>query len=354
MAQRALVTGGAGFIGSHLVRGLLEGGASVRVLDNFATGFRENLETVASEIDLREADLRDAAACESACEGIDVVYHLGALGSVPRSIHDPRTSHAVNVDGTLNVLLGARSAGVRRVVFSSSSSVYGDTPVLPKHEGLRPTPRSPYAVSKLAAEEYCRAFFHSYGLETVALRYFNVFGPRQSPHSQYAAVIPRFIHALSTGEQPVIYGDGRQSRDFTYVDNVVRANVLAGSAEGVGGEVFNVACGEQIVLQDVLEGIAALLGRPAEPRYEPSRGGDVRHSRADIAAAMERLGYRPLVFFQEGLERTVRAYLGAPGPGEAGSDRQGREIMQDTGSKPASGETTRAASAAPALRLRLA
>ena len=309
-----LVTGGAGFIGSHVVHALVQRGDRVRVLDNLATGFRRNLSTVEDDVQVLEADLRDADSCVRACAGVETVFHLGALGSVPRSIDDPLTSNAVNVQGTLNLLVAAQRQGVRRLVMSSSSSVYGDTPVLPKHVEMRPTPRSPYAVSKLAGEEYCRAFYHSYGLETVVLRYFNVFGPRQNPHSQYAAVIPKFISALLEGRRPVIYGDGTQSRDFTYVENVVQANLLSAAAEGVGGEVFNIACGDQILLRDVLAHIERLLERSIEPEYRPTRTGDVMHSRADIGPARERLGYHPRVQFAEGIAETVRYFLGVAEP----------------------------------------
>lgn len=308
-----LVTGGAGFIGSHLVEALVRQGAAVRVLDSFATGFRSNLEPVLPHVDLREADLRSREACLEACRGVQTVFHLGALGSVPRSLDDPFTTNAVNVEGTLNLLDAAQRQGVRRFIMSSSSSVYGDTPALPKHVEMRPSPRSPYAVSKLAGEEYCRAFFHSYGLETVALRYFNVFGPRQNPHSQYAAVIPRFIDALLTGRRPVIYGDGTQSRDFTYVSNVVEANLCAATAPGVGGEVFNIACGEQVRVRDVLLEIARLLGCSADPELLPARAGDVKHSRADVSPAMRKLGFTPRVSFQEGIETTVRSFVAGRG-----------------------------------------
>jgi nucleoside-diphosphate-sugar epimerase len=248
-----------------------------------------------------------------------VVYHLAALGSVPRSIEDPFTTNAVNVQGTLNLLAAAREQGVRRLVFSSSSSVYGDTPVLPKQEAMRPAPRSPYAVSKLAGEEYCRAFFLTYGFEAVALRYFNVFGPRQSPRSQYAAVIPRFASALLHGDRPILYGDGLQSRDFTYVANVVQANLRAGDVANVGGGVFNIACGEQVTVLQVLQRIAALLKRECAPQYLPVRPGDVRHSRADIEAARAQLGYEPEIFFDEGLARTIHFYQESLNP--AGLDR---------------------------------
>jgi nucleoside-diphosphate-sugar epimerase len=309
MPQRSLVTGGAGFIGSHLVYALHARGEQVRILDNLATGSCDNLCEIWADLDFREQDLRDSAACRSACEGVDTVYHLGALGSVPRSVEDPLTTNAVNVDGTLNLLDAARRAGVRRVVFSSSSSVYGDTPTLPKHEEMRPSPRSPYAVSKLTGEEYCRAFALTYGLETVVLRYFNVFGPRQSPHSAYAAVLPRFVTALLAGKRPVLYGDGEQSRDFTYVSNVVDANLLAAQADNVAGGVFNIACSDQITVRAMLEAVAGLLHCEADPVYEPARAGDVRHSRADITAARTRLNYCPGLSFVQGLERTLPWYV---------------------------------------------
>ncbi len=308
MATRVLVTGGAGFIGSHLVRALLLQGNAVRVMDNLSTGSLDNLAEVMEDVEVVHSDLRERSACLNACKGVDAVYHLGALGSVPRSIEDPQITNDVNANGTLNILDAARYKGVRRLVFSSSSSVYGDTPVLPKREDMRLSPRSPYAVSKMAAEAYCRAFTLSYGIETVALRYFNVFGPRQNPHSQYAAVIPKFVAALLNGQAPILHGDGLQSRDFTYVSNVVEANMLAASAAGVAGEVFNIACGEQITVASVLGQIARLLELPCLPEHVPVRAGDVRHSRADISTAVERLGYQPHVFFSEGLEKTVRTY----------------------------------------------
>jgi len=309
LATSALVTGGAGFIGSHLVRALLNRGESVRVMDNLSTGNLSNLTEVENDIEFLQLDLRDRASCAAACKNIDQVYHLGALGSVPRSIADPFTTNDVNVCGTLNLLSAARDAGARRLVFSSSSSVYGDTPVLPKHEEMRLSPRSPYAVSKASGEQYCQSFMLAYGLETIVLRYFNVFGPRQSPASQYAAVIPKFMSALLNGQAPILHGDGCQSRDFTYVDNVVEANILAATTPGVAGSVFNIACGEQIAVGAVLDQIADLLQRPCEPTHEPARTGDVRHSRADITAACEHLGYQPSVFFAEGLANTVQAYM---------------------------------------------
>ncbi|HLK56016.1 MAG TPA: SDR family oxidoreductase [Chthonomonadaceae bacterium] len=309
MPKHILITGGAGFIGSHLVRAFLADGNQIRVLDNFSTGSRQNLTEVEPSIEVIEGDIRNAETCAEACQGIETLYHLAALGSVPRSIEDPMTTNAVNVQGTLNLLVAARDAGVRRFVFSSSSSVYGDTPTLPKQETMRPSPRSPYAVSKLAGEEYCRAFSHAYDLETVSLRYFNVFGPRQNPYSQYAAVIPRFVSALQEERQPILYGDGSQSRDFTYVANVVEANRLAGQAPGVTGEVFNIARGEQIAVKQVLAEIAAILHKEYTPQYQPMRVGDVRHSLGDISAARERLHYNPEISFSEGLAQCVCWYV---------------------------------------------
>jgi nucleoside-diphosphate-sugar epimerase len=309
MMQRALVTGGAGFIGSHLVRGLLDRGMEVHVLDSYATGFAKNLEEIKDRIEITEGDVRDIEACRTACRGRDAVFHLAALGSVPRSIDDPLTSNAVNVEGTLNMLVAAKDAGVKRFVFSSSSSVYGDTPVLPKHEELPLNPRSPYAVTKLAGEEYSRVFYRTFGLETVCLRYFNVFGPRQDPNSQYAAAIPKFVAAIREGRAPAIFGDGEQSRDFTYVDNVVEGNYLAATTPGVAGEVFNLACGEQITVNQLVRQIADLMGKETQPQYLPERPGDVKHSKADISLAVEKLRFRPLVYFSEGLARTVEAFL---------------------------------------------
>jgi nucleoside-diphosphate-sugar epimerase len=299
------VTGGAGFVGSAIVRELLARGERPRVLDNFATGRRENLAQVADRIDLVEGDLRDTAAVAAACRGVECVFHEAALPSVPRSLERPQESNDVNVTGTLNLLVAARDAKVRRVVYAGSSSAYGNTPTLPKVETMAPSPLSPYAVAKLTGELYCQVFARNYGLETVVLRYFNVFGPRQDPTSPYAAVIPKFLRAISAGESPVVFGDGSQSRDFTYVDNVVAANLLAATAPGVSGEVMNVACGERVTLLDLHAQLCALLGRKVEPRFAPPRAGDVQHSLADIGKARRLLGYSPAVPFAEGLRRLL-------------------------------------------------
>jgi nucleoside-diphosphate-sugar epimerase len=300
-----LVTGGGGFLGSHLVERLLAEGHRVRVLDNFATGRRENLLHILDEIELIEGDIQSYERVHNAVRGCELVFHLAALPSVPRSVQDPLTSNASNVIGTLNVLLAARDEEVRRVVFASSSSIYGANRELPKREDMPAFPIAPYAVAKQAAEGYCRAFFEVYGLETVALRYFNVFGPRQDPLSQYAAVIPRFITAFLNGRPPVVYGDGEQSRDFTYIDNAVQATVLAAAATGVAGEVFNVACGERITLNQLLEELRRLTGRGIKATYEEPRPGDVPHSLADISRARERLGYAPAVDARTGLAKTL-------------------------------------------------
>ena len=302
---KVLVTGGGGFIGSHIVDRLLADGHGVRVLDNFATGRRENLLDVLSDIELVEGDIQSYERVHHAVSGCEVVLHQGALPSVPRSVQDPLTSNATNVTGTLNVLLAARDSGVQRVVYASSSSIYGANPELPKHEGLLPQPISPYAVAKLAGEGFCRSFHEIWGLETVALRYFNVFGPRQDPLSQYAAVIPNFVTALRDAGQPVVYGDGEQSRDFTYVGNVVNGNVLAMSAEGVAGKTYNVAAGERTSLNELLGQIGSLVGREPDARHEAPRLGDVKHSQADVSAAKRELGYSPSVSLQEGLRLTL-------------------------------------------------
>ena len=303
-----LVTGGAGFIGSNLVERLVALGRRVRVLDNFSTGRVENLAPWRDQIEVVEGDIRDPAALGRAMAGVQYVLHQAALPSVPRSVADPLTSHEVNATGTLRVLLAAREAGVQRLVYASSSSVYGDSPELPKHEAMAPAPLSPYAVSKLAGEQYCRTFTAVYGLETVCLRYFNVFGPRQDPGSAYAAVVPKFTAALLDGRQPLVYGDGQQSRDFTYVENVVAANLLACQADGAAGQVLNVACGQRFTVLEMLAGLEAALGRRAEPRFADPRPGEVRHSLASIDRARAQLGYEPVVTFEEGLRRTARWY----------------------------------------------
>jgi nucleoside-diphosphate-sugar epimerase len=305
-----LVTGGAGFIGGHLVRGLLDAGAKVRVLDNFSHGSEDNLRG-AEGVDVVRGDIRNADDCARAAEGRAVVFHLAALGSVPRSVEQPVLYNEINIGGTLNVLQAARNAGAKRVVYSASSSAYGDTPVLPKVETMTPSPKSPYAVTKLVGEYYCRVYAEVYGLSAVCLRYFNVFGPRQNPNSQYAAVIPAFISALLKGESPRIYGDGEQTRDFCFVGNVVKANMMGGSRDAaLKGEVVNIACGERISLNAMLAQMQKLLGTNIPATYLPGRKGDVRDSLADIAAAGRVIGYTPDVFFREGLERTVKAYAG--------------------------------------------
>jgi len=307
VAERILITGGAGFIGSNLVRALLDAGGDVRVIDNFATGKRENLADVAAEIDLVEGDIRDLETVERAMNGVNVVLHQAALPSVPRSVKDPIPSNEVNVTGTLNILVAARNAGVRRLVYASSSSAYGENPELPKHEGMPNDPLSPYAVSKLTAEQYCRVFYRVYGLETVALRYFNVFGPRQDPGSQYSAVIPLFIGWLKRGEAVHIDGDGEQTRDFTYIDNVIRANLLAANVPDVGGEVFNVACNGRISIKELAMKLAEIISpdAPFVPIYGEPRPGDVKHSLASIDKAKDLLGYEPVMTFEDGLKRTV-------------------------------------------------
>ena len=302
---RYLITGGAGFIGSNLAESLVKSGHPVRILDNFATGARANLAAVAGAVELLEGDLRDPAIVERAVRDIEVVFHQAALPSVARSLEAPATTHAVNATGTLTLLLAARRAGVRRVMYASSSSVYGDSPTLPKREEMPTQPKSPYAVSKLAGEQYCQVFAAALGLETVSLRYFNIFGPRQDPASPYAAVIPKFLAAMRRGERPVIFGDGKQSRDFTYVENAVRANLFAADAPGASGEVINVACGARVTLLELVEHLNRLLGKRLEPVFAPPRPADVRHSQADLTRAAALLGYRPTVDFPEGLARTA-------------------------------------------------
>ena len=307
---RYLITGGAGFIGSHLVEALLALGHQVRVLDNFSTGQRENLTGVLKRIDLREVDLREQDAVRSACEDVNFILHEGALPSVPRSIEDPRTSHEVNLDGTFNVLEGARAAGVRRIVYAASSSAYGNQPGLPRTEGMAPQPVAPYPLQKLAGELYMQTYWRVYGIETVCLRYFNVFGPRQVPDSPYSGVMARFILQMMRGEQPVLFGDGEQSRDFTFVANVVQANLLAveAPADRVSGRVFNVGCGESHTLNETYSLLAELVGYLHPPMYGPARDGDVRDSLADISAARGAFGYTAKIGFEEGLRQTVAWY----------------------------------------------
>lgn len=304
-----LVTGGAGFIGSHIVDELLKRGETVRVLDNLATGKRENLAHCLENIDFVEGDIRDLETCHRACEGVDYVLHQAALGSVPRSIEDPLTSHEVNVTGTVKMLLAARDAGVKRFVYAASSSTYGDHPGLPKVEDRIGNPLSPYAVTKYADELYAQVFGRCYGVETVGLRYFNVFGPRQDPYSQYAAVIPLFVSALLRGKAPTINGDGEQTRDFTFVGNAVSANLLACAAGSeAAGEVFNVACNERTSLNTLYKRLQELLGTQIAAQYGPPRSGDVRDSLADITKARRLLGYGECVMFDEGLMRSIEWY----------------------------------------------
>jgi nucleoside-diphosphate-sugar epimerase len=304
-----LVTGAAGFIGRSIAAELLARGEQVRGIDNFITGKASNLKGLEA-MEFIEGDLRDPAACKLACEGIDTVFHEAALASVPRSVADPVATNEHCVTATLNLLVAARDAGVKRVVYAGSSSAYGETPTLPKHEELTPNPISPYAAAKLAGEQYMRVFARVYGLETVVLRYFNVFGPYQDPTSHYSGVLAIFCRKMLAGEQPTIYGDGEQSRDYTYVDNVVRANMLAAEApaEKVSGKVINAATGERFTLNQTFDILSGLTGYEGEPAYAEPRAGDVRDSLADISLARELLGYEPVVDFSEGLRRTVEWY----------------------------------------------
>lgn len=305
-----LVTGGAGFIGSHLATRLVNDGHNVRVFDNLSTGALKNLEHIQEQVEFVEGDLRDIKAVEQATKGIDIVFHQAALASVPRSIEHPLDTHEACVSGTIHVLDAARRLGVRRVVYAGSSSAYGNQKEMPKHEGQTPEVLSPYAAAKLAGELYCESFANAYDLETVRIRYFNVFGPRQDPNSPYSAVIPLFASALLEGRQPVIYGDGTQSRDFTYVDNVVHANLLASQAPAstVSGNVYNVACGSSLNLIDLLKAICDQLEKTYDPDFQPRRTGDVLHSWADISAAKRDLGYEPVVDIKEGLRKTISWY----------------------------------------------
>ncbi len=318
-----LVTGAAGFIGSALVRALLDRGESVRGLDNFSTGRRENISEVLGKMELFEADLLDPAALSRACQGVTYVLHQAAIPSVPRSVTEPLQTDRANVEGTLRLLIAARDAGVRRVVYAASSSAYGDLPTLPKREDMLPQPISPYAVSKLAGELYMRTFHRVYGLETVSLRYFNIFGPRQDPASPYSAVLAKFISLMLHGQQPTIFGDGEQSRDFTYVDNVVSANLLAcdAPASQVAGETFNIASGTRTTLNQVFALLQKITGYSGPPLYAGARAGDVRHSLADISRAQKQLGYKVEVDREEGLKRTVAWYRGL---GTAGLQAGGR------------------------------
>lgn len=305
-----LITGVAGFIGSNLAHELLRRGAKVRGFDNFATGKRENLRELNGKVEFQELDLLDVSGVADACRGIDYVLHQAAIPSVPKSVIDPVSSHNANITGTLNVLLGAREAGVKRVVYAASSSAYGDTPTLPKHEDMLPRPISPYAVQKLTGELYLNSFSRVYGLETVSLRYFNIFGPHQDPMSQYSGVLAKFITQMLAGNPCTIYGDGEQSRDFTYVDNAVNANLLAckASADKVSGRVFNVATGTRFTLNETFRLLAGIIGYKGQARYADPRAGDVKHSLADISRSQEAMGYQPTVKFEEGLRRTVEWY----------------------------------------------
>ncbi len=306
-----MVTGGAGFIGSHIVEELVRRNENVRVIDNFSSGKRENLQPFGRDVEVVTVDLSNAADLVRTLSGVDYVIHQAAIPSVPKSIIDPLKSHDANVNGTFHLLIAARDAAVKRVVYASSSSLYGDSPTLPKHEGMMPNPLSPYGAQKLFGEIYGQVFTRAYGLETVALRYFNVFGPRQDASSQYSGVLAKFIPAGLQGRRPVIYGDGLQSRDFTYVQNVVEANLLACTAPGVAGETFNVACGDRITVNDMLAQINELAGKDVVPIYEEERAGDIKHSQADVSKAKEWLNFRPSVSFAEGLKRTVEWYAAA-------------------------------------------
>lgn len=317
--SKLLITGVAGFIGSSLAHALVAKGETVRGLDNLSTGKPENISSIRDRIDFRKADLLDLGAVRDACRGVDYVLHQAALASVPRSVEDPIASNQANVDGTLNVLVAAKEARVKRVIYAASSSAYGDTPTLPKREDMIPNPISPYAVAKLAGEHYMASFYRVYGLETVSLRYFNIFGPRQDPSSQYSGVLAKFIPIMLRGEQPTIFGDGEQSRDFTYIDNAVSANLLActAPADQVAGRMFNVAIGQRANLNQTFEVLKKLTGYKGDAAYGPAREGDVKHSLADISLAEKHLGYRMLVDFEEGLRRTVEWYRRESAPAAA-------------------------------------
>jgi nucleoside-diphosphate-sugar epimerase len=307
-----LITGISGFIGSSLARAALAQGDKVRGIDNFSTGRRANIAEILDRIDFREADLLDLSAVQDACRGVDYVLHQAAVPSVPRSVANPLESNRANVDATVNVLVAARDQKVKRVVYAASSSAYGDTPTLPKHEGMTPNPISPYAVAKLASEYYMKSFYRCYGLETVSLRYFNIFGPRQDPSSPYSGVLAKFITQMLKGEPPTIFGDGTQSRDFTFIDNAVQANMLACKAPAatVAGAVFNIATGRRIDLNETFRILRTILDYPGDVKYGPERAGDVKHSLADLSRAKECLGYQPTVDFEEGLHQTIEWYRG--------------------------------------------
>jgi nucleoside-diphosphate-sugar epimerase len=308
--SRVLVTGGAGFIGSNLTEALLKKGHRVRVLDNFSSGKKENLifDEGYSTLEMIEGDISDFTLCQRVMKDIEYVFHQAALPSVQRSVEDPLNSNSVNVEGTLNILIGARDARVKKVIYASSSSIYGDTPTLPKKENMPPNPLSPYALQKYVGEQYCRLFFQLYGLETLSLRYFNIFGPKQDPTSIYSAVIPRFIDALIKGGPPIIFGDGEQSRDFTYIDNVVQANLLAMAADHLNGEVINIACGKRISLNQLLGILKNILSSKVSPVYQEPRIGDVKHSLADISKGKKLLNYVPQIEAEVGLKRTVEFF----------------------------------------------
>jgi nucleoside-diphosphate-sugar epimerase len=307
-----LVTGGAGFIGSHIVDALVESGARVRVVDNLSTGYLRNLEDVSDRIDFLQGDLADESIAQKAVENVELIFHEAALPSVPRSIANPRETHLASVEATFNLLLAAKEKGVRRLVYAASSSVYGDQPTSPKIESMRPEPLSPYAAAKLVGEYYCQVFYRSYGLETFCLRYFNVFGPRQDPSSPYSGVISQFIDRLLKGQRPIIYGDGEQTRDFTYVSNAVEANMRAAESNHGIGEVMNVANGQQVSINQLFQGLRQVIGRDdIEPEYKDARAGDILHSLADISRAREYLGFEPRIRLEEGLRLTVESFSGS-------------------------------------------
>ena len=306
--EKFLVTGGAGFIGSNICRKLLSQGCFVRVIDNLLTGKKSNLSAIIDRIEFIEADMGDQDVARTAMKDVDVVLHQGALPSVPRSVDDPAATHKHCLDATFTLLLAARDAGIKRFVYASSSSVYGDTPALPKLESMKPGPLSPYAVGKLTGEYYCSVFSRVFGLETISLRYFNVFGPHQDPTSQYAAAIPAFVTAVLKNQQPNVFGDGQQSRDFTYIDNIIEANLLAAQAEHTAGEVLNIACGKAVTVNETIDIINDLLGKNIKPIYTDTRPGDIKHSLADITLAEKLLGFKPTVPFKQGLQKAIDWY----------------------------------------------